>query len=623
MKVTLCKYLFLLCFLIGSHCIWAQSKSPISTTSPSPLDQDTITGDSVRNSLIMSSDDAIYSFDQNGNEWDTLSGHVVLIQDSVLMSCDYAIVENQINASTKGNVIIVQNDSIYIYSDKLDYNGIDKIAVLTGEVILDNGGRRLNTTDLIYDVNTKVGRFLDGGTLIDQHSTLISKEGVYDVKNKVALFRYNVEYQDTSRVIYTDSLIYDLERKQIRIISPTRIVQNDGTEIYSESGIYSTAQDRGVLSQNVQVSSDNRIITSGILEYDGKNSFYKMYIDPVINDDGAIAKGDTIIYQSDIDYLQLIGNATYKSDDRNIASEVINYDNKTNTYSTRGRSTVYDGTSQLLASSIDKLDSGITLATGSVILVDTAAHSTIVCDAIMSIDSLDRSYAYNLDGGQPLLIYELAQEDTLLLLADTLLSYSIDSADAFLAYHNIKIKKENVLGIADSLSFLSLDSIFILYNDPILWVDSTQLSADTIKIYMKSNAIEKIELIKDAFIIENGYPDQFNQINGALITCTFDGNFIKNAYVNGNAQMIFHILDDNKELVGINKALSSTMTFYFDNNEIDEIRFYKNPEYTTYEYKPDLDLTQFRLEGFQWSIEKKPDILNFTVRITNAIVGQQ
>lgn len=602
---SIARKLFILLVIHGYTIHMIGQGSPDEIQRPSGA-IDSLVVDSTQSRLIMSSDEAVYTYDEDGTEIDTLKQNVILVQDSVLMSCDRAIVVNQINATATGNVVIVQNDSIHIYADTLLYNGLFRIANLKGEVILDNGGRQLNTTDLMYDIEKRLAYFYKGGTLLDNESTLISRAGEYDVRRGLALFKYNVQYQDTSRTIYTDSLIYDYQKRQIRIIAPTRIVQNDGTEIYSEAGIYSTENDQGVLSQNVQVKQEDRLITAGILEYNGADSNYRLYLDPKITDEDGVAAGDTIVYRSDIDLIEIRSNATYASAERNISSDIIYYNNRTGTYETKGRSVVNSKSSLLKANEIKNLDDGVTLASGNVILKDTTNHSTIICDGIKSIDSTNISYAYNVSAGQPLLIYELSSADTLLLLGDTLVSQKMDSSDLFWAYHDIKLQKQNITGIADSLSFNSTDSVFVLYNDPILWSDSTQLSADTIKIYMSNNSIDKVDLIDNAFIIEQVDNEIFNQIGGKLISCRFKEEAISEAEVKGNAQMIFHIYDDDDELVGINQAFSGTMRFTFEENEIEEVRFYKNPEYDTFEYTQGMDLSEFRLNGFNWLIDKRP-----------------
>ena len=85
-------------------------------------------------------------------------------------------------------------------------------------------------------------------------------------------------------------------------------------------------------------------------------------------------------------------------------------------------------------------------------------------------------------------------EDTLYLVADTLVSYQAlnkDSvySDYFNAFFNVRFMKSDMSGIADSLHFNGFDSLFVLYDDPILWSDSVQMSADSIAIPLSPSSI--------------------------------------------------------------------------------------------------------------------------------------
>lgn len=600
------RFLFLMFFFHGINFSLYGQISDLNEILPNSNQQD-----STKNKLIMSSDRAIYSYTEDGQEIDTLVGHVILIQDSIYMSCNRAVVVDQINAFATGDVMIIQNDSIYIYADTLRYNGNTKMAILSGEVILDSKERSLSTTKLLYDASTKIADFYKGGTLVDENSKLISREGIYNVDTEEATFKYNVQYRDSSRTIVTDSLIYDYARQQIKIISPTRII-DDKTEIYSEEGLYSTKKNQGVLSQNVQVLTDGRIITAGILEYKGEESLYKLYINPVIDDDGTIAKGDTIIYNSETDQLELLSNASYKSKDQSIKSDIITYDNKTKQYTTKGKSIVNEGSTQMKANDIRKSEGGETFAIGNVILYDTSSHSTIFCDQIRRVDSLDISYAYNIVG-QPLLIYEMGDGDSLLLRSDTLVSFKIDSMDYFSAYNKVSLTMGSIAGICDSLTYSSKDSVFMMFSEPYLWSDSIQLSADTIGILLNDNQVKTISLKEKAFIVDENGVYQYNQINGAVINCDIENGAMNTAFVDGNAQMIYYIMEDDNTIKAINTTLSSKMNFYFKENEIDQIKFIKKPESVASEYYDGMDMNQFLLEGFKWNIANRPELSSFQI----------
>ena len=573
-----------------------------------PVDTTSTATDSV-STLVSSADQAFHFFSEEGQAIDTLVGNVVLIQDSLYMTCDYAIVIDDIQAYARGNIVIVHKDSTVIYSDTLRYNGISKTSLLTGEVILDSRGKRLNTDRLLYDLNEERATFTTGGKLVDEISTLDALYGTYDVNIEEALFRYNVQYQDTSILVITDSILYDYQLSKIRFLGPTNIYQ-DSTTIYNEAGIYDTEIDKAVLSENVQISTQERLIKAGLLVYDGKADTYDMYLDPVIIEpDGSEARGDSIIYNARTEILQLLTNASYISEDQDVQADEIVYDLKNDTYTTTGRSQVVDEGSAIEADTILKTDDGQTFAMGElVILQDTASGSTILCQAIESTENGHKAYSI---GGQPLLIYELGDSDSLLLRADTLFTVQTDTTDFFIADGDVSIKKGPISGRSDELIYDKVDSLITMYRDPIMWSDSTQLTADTIVMTMVNDNIESLDLVSNAFIVEQDSDDAYNQVNGDRIDCSIAGEVLENATVVSSAQMIYFIRDENQELKGVNKTQSSSMFFLFADNEIKSVKFYRNPSSEITEYELGLDLSSFIFNGFSWRLNEKPEISIF------------
>ena len=573
-----------------------------------PVDTTSTATDSV-STLVSSADQAFHFFSEEGQAIDTLVGNVVLIQDSLYMTCDYAIVIDDIQAYARGNIVIVHKDSTVIYSDTLRYNGISKTSLLTGEVILDSRGKRLNTDRLLYDLNEERATFTTGGKLVDEISTLDALYGTYDVNIEEALFRYNVQYQDTSILVITDSILYDYQLSKIRFLGPTNIYQ-DSTTIYNEAGIYDTEIDKAVLSENVQISTQERLIKAGLLVYDGKTDTYDMYLDPVIIEpDGSEARGDSIIYNARTEILQLLTNASYISEDQDVQADEIVYDLKNDTYTTTGRSQVVDEGSAIEADTILKTDDGQTFAMGElVILQDTASGSTILCQAIESTENGHKAYSI---GGQPLLIYELGDSDSLLLRADTLFTVQTDTTDFFIADGDVSIKKGPISGRSDELIYDKVDSLITMYRDPIMWSDSTQLTADTIVMTMVNDNIESLDLVSNAFIVEQDSDDAYNQVNGDRIDCSIAGEVLENATVVSSAQMIYFVRDENQELKGVNKTQSSSMFFLFADNEIKSVKFYRNPSSEITEYELGLDLSSFIFNGFSWRLNEKPEISIF------------
>jgi lipopolysaccharide export system protein LptA len=203
--------------------------------------------------------------------------------------------------------------------------------------------------------------------------------------------------------------------------------------------------------------------------------------------------------------------------------------------------------------------------------------------------------------------------DTLFITADTLIS--IENVDPIkkrlLAYHNVKIFKNGLQGISDSLEYRYSDSTIYLYQNPVLWPEGNQMSADSIRILIKSNTIEKILLNRNSFVISLDTLFNYNQIKGRKMTAEFRNKILNNVMVDGNAESAYFILEENKKdsteakTLGMNKIICSRITIRFKNGQVDNLSFYIKPDA---KFIPPHELRgeDKKLQGFEWKIREKP-----------------
>ena len=139
--------------------------------------------------------------------------------------------------------------------------------------------------------------------------------------------------------------------------------------------------------------------------------------------------------------------------------------------------------------------------------------------------------------------------------------------------------KENFEGKADSISYFIKDSLIYMFKEPIVWNNNNQISSDTISFIFFDNLINKMILNRNSFIISSDTMNNYNQIKGRNMTSYFDeNNFMKKIEVNGNGESIYFALNDSgNSIIGLNYMICSDMNISFENNEIKNITFYKNP----------------------------------------------
>jgi len=541
---------------------------------------------------------------QRGKVLQKLVGEVQLHQDSVYMYCDSATIEDRVRVIAVGKVSIQQGDTAVIFADSLVYLSELRQAELFGNVVLVNGEQKLFTDKLHYDLNTKVATYVDGALLTNGKSKLKSRRGTYFVQQKEVYFKEKVEVNDPDFTLKSDTLKFNVETKTAFFLGPT-IIATGESKVYTESGFYNTQTNFAEFNQNAQFVKAEQKATADTIRYDGKFDVYTLQSNAWFEEGARRATADLIQYDQKADKTFLKGKAHLVDADQDIRSEEIIYDGKKKTYATRGRSRIADPPQILEADEVDfDEEQGLGIATGNVSWQDTSANLNIVCERA----------AYNRETGfikasggranRPLL-RSLLEGDTLYMTADTLLSLRLDtlqgdSSRALFAYNDVRILKNDLQVICDSLSYSSVDSIFRLYKAPFIWSDTTtQFSADTMHLELVDNKINRIFLFGNGLIINS--PDErfFNQIKGRNITARFEEKELRVMDVSGNAQSIYYARDDAGAYIGANKTECSDMVLHFGNNQIKRIKFLAEPK-SKMAPMQQADHQTLRLEGFIW-----------------------
>lgn len=598
-------YIFILLMISGAF-HWAngqdgklfQEKKEVATTNnPDGSDTTRVTNIIVEhadNARFVNTDEGLIKY---------LNGEVRLIQDSTFMYCDTAVlIGNQLMAF--GNVIIVQNDTINVFADSLNYNGDNRIAKLYYNVILSSNTQELFTEFLIYDLNTKVGSYTEGALLKNENSEIKSRVGKYYVNEKQVRFFDRVTIENEKFMLWTDSLLYDSGADIAYFLAPTRIDQED-SKIYCEDGFYDIANELAEFKVNAQYIQGDKIATGDLIYYNAIEKVVKLagmahYIE--LDKD---ARADTIIYYEETEETIMIGNASYRDDERSIAGPKIYYNAASESFKSSGRSTIIDSTTILTANSVEYVEeSDLGVAYGNVELIDTSSGTTISSEAMFYRKSEQYSKAFNTDGTKPLLV-TLMDDDSLFLKSDTLLSLEIkDSISYIQAYRGVRIFKSNLQAQCDSMSFNTLDSVLTMFHSPVIWSDSSQFSADTIEIFLKNKEIHKVNLRQKGFIINTADSIFFNQIKGKFIEVFFQDSKLDSMMVEGNAESIYFMMDDNDAYIGMNKSISSKMSFNFENEALKDIFFLVNVNSNLIPMR-DVSPTD-RLEGFRWMDKERP-----------------
>jgi lipopolysaccharide export system protein LptA len=233
----------------------------------------------------------------------------VFKQDNATLACDSAVFYKDRNFfEAFKNVHINQGDTVNIFSDFLDYDGNKKHAHLSSNVRMVDPTSVLTTNVLDYDMQPKIGTYVNGGKIVNKDVTLTSKNGWYFANSKDAYFRYNVVVVTPQSTIKSDTLRYNTLSHWTYFYGPTNIKGKDDN-LYTENGAYNTSNENAYFGKKNLYTQNTKSLKGDSLYYYGKIGY------------GRAVKN--IIFKDSEDKTELRGQLGeyYKADERVVVTQ--------------------------------------------------------------------------------------------------------------------------------------------------------------------------------------------------------------------------------------------------------------------------------------------------------------
>ena len=200
------------------------------------------------------------------------------------------------------------------------------------------------------------------------------------------------------------------------------------------------------------------------------------------------------------------------------------------------------------------------------------------------------------------------ETDTLFATADTMFVYFdtlSNDVRRIKAFYNVRFFRNDIQGKCDSMQYVVTDSMIYMREKPVIWADGSQMSGDSINIKVKGKSFENLLMYPNAFVIQEDTISGFNQVKGKKITTFFKNNDIDHMFNEGNAETIYWLRDDDGSLIGINFSQSAEMDIIIRNQQISNIKFYKNIKETLYPLEQVKENMEY-LDGFLWQEDIRP-----------------
>ena len=238
---------------------------------------------------------------------------VVFVQKETTVFCDSAIyikAENQMRAYDHVKII---NDSTVVTSDRLLYQGENRIAQLREDVVYKRGFQELYTNHLDYSLDTEVAYYFNGGKLIDTTNILSSTLGYFYAKENIARFYQSVVLESPEFILKTDTLRYNTLTKVAYSFGPTEVINKEGTIIYSDGGEFRTEISQTKISSG-NIETSEYILSGDELFFDDFNQYYlgEGNVKLTSKENNLILLGDEGYHDKINGFSKIYGNAIMK-----------------------------------------------------------------------------------------------------------------------------------------------------------------------------------------------------------------------------------------------------------------------------------------------------------------------
>ncbi len=592
-------------------------------------------------------------------EFQIVKGTVKFRQGGMWMFCDSAYYYPEKNSMDAfGHVEMRQGDTLFVYADKLYYDGLEKHATLVrgpsrDKVELKNRTVNLKTDSLDYDVMNERGWYTTGGVLQDDVNTLTSIYGEYSPNTKQAKFRDDVKLVNNKDgyKLRTSELDYNTDT-HIADINTHTVIEGANDTIVTTKGWYDTRTDHAQLTSRSTIT--HRDSANNVTWLEGDSIIY----DKLTRLSRAYMFRDKSKHQQPMVLtdtarkVQLIGGyGEYNDSTRTaMATEyplLIEYSRPDSLFLRADTILSYIVQEMVWPDSLDNMLSAATRAR-------LARFESLqqIADSMPVVLSL-LPYKFQLPGwGEKPKLPEESEEqapvsersersepsepsevsepsdsvdysnhsnstDTLDSLAavDTVPPAppgpkldKLGRDSAFMIPKDFHVAKaigkarffnKDAQGVADTMIYVQHDSMMYMLRKPLVWSGERQVMGNRIDLHLNDSTVDWAYLPESGILGEHVDEDFYQQLSGTKMKAFIDNEMIKRLEVEGNVQTIVLPQESDSTVNKLVNAESSYLTIDFVDGKLDHLKMW--PEVSgTVTPIGQVKQSQKFLQGFRW-----------------------
>lgn len=479
-------------------------------------------------------------------------------------------------AQTPKKIIIDHSD----FAD-VNQNEIPDAFLLTGNVSVNHDGVVLTCNKAYYFQKENYIKAF-GNVQLVQGDTLYlnSKYAEYNGNLKQAYATGEAVMSSPEATLATDTINFNRNSQEVYYNSKGTITNRDNT-LVSNSGKYYVTQKKFQFLTAVTITNPKYVIKSNHLDYYSNSGHSYLFGPSTITSKENYIYTENGFYDTKKNLAHFLRKSYIKYDDRRIEGDSLYYDrNKEFASATRN------------VKITDTINKGI-----------IKGHYAEMFKKKDSLFVTKRAVAIN-----------LVENDSVYIHGKKLMVTGPEGNRIIRAYNNVRFFKIDMSGKCDSLHSSSKIALTKLIGNPILWNGENQITGDIIHLIgnNQTKKLDSLKVLNNTFMIsKDTLGTGFNQVKGINLYGKFKEGKLYDVDVVKNAEVIYYMRNEQKELIGINKNVSSKINLILKNNTAETITFFTNVDGNIY---PETDLPENarKLRGLKWRgderIKSKDDI---------------
>ncbi|PVX47092.1 OstA-like protein [Flavobacterium sp. 103] len=475
-----------------------------------------------------------------------------------------------------------------IHIEQSDFADVDQLKIpdallLTGNVRVSHDGVIL-TCNKAYFFQKENYLKAFGNVQLVQGDTLYlnSNYAEYSGELKKAFATGNAVMSSPDATLATDTIYFDRNIQEVYYNTNGTIVNKDNT-LKSKSGRYYVTQKKFQFLTAVTLTNKTYEIKSNHLDYYSNSGHSYLFGPSTITSKANYIYTEKGFYDTKKNLAHFLDKSYIRYDDRVIKGDSLYYDrNKEFASATRN------------VKITDSINRGV--IRGHYAELYKKKDSMFVTKRALAVNFVDNDSVYI--HGKKLMV--TGKEGNRIIRA----------------FNNVRFYKTDMSGKCDSIHSSSKLGLTKLIGNPILWNGESQITGDVMHLIgdKKTQKLDSLKVLNNTFLVsKDTLGTGFNQTKGQNLFGKFQEGKLHDVDIIKNAEVIYYMRNDAKELIGINKNVSSKINILFDKNTIETITFFKQVDGDIY---PESELPENArtLKGLKWRgderIKSKDDVFS-------------